>query len=403
MIHTYKFKQQCETTQKKLQDLLSSASTTNIQKISDSDNLDAESIKLEDEGNIDTSYLENNFLDDVTELLKEESDQEIGIKTSERKQDKRNLNSTNRFVENRKQKTKYKCDICRKAYRQKGGIEKHLRDVHSMAPNMLQCKYCEEWFKSKAKFHLHVGKHEKPFKCELCSKQFSFMANKQRHIREIHEQQKPFQCEYCSQSFSQKIALQNHHASIHTSERKHRCEVCGKSYATKAILSLHKRTHLPEFVHKKKEKRDFPKQVGKEIVCQCCGKLISHLLYKSHIETHNEHRPYKCDVCEKTFKTKVVLYSHSKTHAERRFKCDLCDMAFVQSTHLKTHQMVHTGEKPFQCEFCNKEFALKTNYVTHRRLHTGEKPFQCKQCTDCFIDLNGLKRHRKKAHESLPC
>lgn len=400
LIHCFKFKQQCESTQKKLQDLLSMASMAII----DNHTHEHESTdyKLEVETNVDEcpSYLETFSSDDGTAFVKDEGDQGIAVKDSEQEQQaERTHANAKQFNENKKKKIKYKCDICRKSYRKKGGIEKHLRNAHSMAHNMLQCEYCEEWFKKKAKFDLHVGKHEKPFKCEFCSKQFSFMANKRRHIREIHEQQKPFQCSYCSQTFSQKTALQNHHASIHTSVRTHHCDVCVKSYATKAILALHKRTHLPGFVQPKKEKRIFPRPAG--TICQFCGKLVSHVLYNSHIETHNEHRPYKCDICEKTFKTKMVLYSHSKTHAERRFKCNLCDMTFVQSTHLKTHQMVHTGEKPFQCEFCGKEFALKTNYVTHRRLHTGEKPFQCKQCTDCFIDLNGLKRHRKKIHESL--
>lgn len=57
-----------------------------------------------------------------------------------------------------------------------------------------------------------------------------------------------------------------------------------------------------------------------------------------HERTHRNERPYKCDVCDKTFTYGSTLNKHKKTHTgEKHYFCEPCNKAFAESHHLKAH------------------------------------------------------------------
>ena len=57
-----------------------------------------------------------------------------------------------------------------------------------------------------------------------------------------HSGSKPFRCEVCQKEFSQTSAL-NLHKKIHTGERNHGCNQCYKYFRTSAHLKRHLKTH----------------------------------------------------------------------------------------------------------------------------------------------------------------
>lgn len=56
----------------------------------------------------------------------------------------------------------------------------------------------------------------------------------------------------------------------------------------------------------------------------------------------------------------------------RPFRCDLCDKTFIRKTHLNRHMTLHDSTKQFECNVCHKKFNRKDNLQAHLKMHVKD-------------------------------
>lgn len=148
--------------------------------------------------------------------------------------------------------------------------------------------------------------------------------------------------------------------------------------------------------------------------CPYCDKAFNRpWRLASHILTHTNERPFKCEVpdCEKAYVSSACLYRHIKvkhssaTTYREVLKCPHphCSMELSNRHNLKRHYKdVHQRKYPFTCQFCDKGFFRHHQFQAHQYEHTGIPPFKCPTCGVGFTLQSRLRRHQK-THRSYIC
>lgn len=148
---------------------------------------------------------------------------------------------------------------------------------------------------------IHTG--QKPNKCTECSESFVTRKTLKRHMR-FHGATLPtYNCEFCFKQLSTGTSLREHIRRLHSDTPMIKCVVCRQQFATRVEM-------------------------------------------KNHLE--NEHGPFNCKHCDKTFSRPRSLKLHERQHLDTlddRQSCPVC-AKFLCTKKLKSH-MFRTHKEHF--------------------------------------------------------
>ena len=112
--------------------------------------------------------------------------------------------------------------------------------------------------------------------------------------------------------------------------------------------------------------------------CSICDfKTKAKQNLKKHVERVHIASRYKCNICNTELANRFCAEDHKKKNhsvISKTLECKLCEKKFHQSHELKKHHLrVHTKQRPYKCQVCNKSFTHSSHLAVHKRIHTGKK------------------------------
>lgn len=196
---------------------------------------------------------------------------------------------------------------------------------------------------------------ELKFKCGDCGRAYRHAGSLANH-KKTHDVG-IFECSICGKENSNALALKNHLRS-HTSQKKYPCLECGKAFHRPSQLVIHERVHVSvrtkehsvsevdmESVTHEDQNEHTDCFLSSGISAQiCCSDDVTSAACNTQTETDDMERPFKCDLCDKSYIHQGSLSNHTKTHQTGTFECAVCFKLFNNMAALYSHQRTHKSK-----------------------------------------------------------
>ncbi|XP_013162552.1 PREDICTED: zinc finger protein 311-like, partial [Papilio xuthus] len=244
------------------------------------------------------------------------------------------------------------CEICGYTFLSKKGVYGHKKRKHKMkrgSPMTLDgpyCEVCEVRFASEMAYNTHL---------KVSSKHST--DDDRNRIRNDY-----IGVDHVIQSVGRGKGRPIAKDSNRPEPKLIDCEQCGVQLRGMMKYMYHFKREHPD-----KHRTKYPNVKG-SVMCDQCGKIFhTKALLLDHMWVHTGEKRFKCSLCDKSFSMHCNLVNHQMVHSEQRpvYDCEICGKGFLFAANRKRHMIVHSGLKPFKCDVCEKTF--KSN--AEKRLH----------------------------------
>lgn len=287
------------------------------------------------------------------------------------------------------------------------GTSKSIRDSKT-------CAQCGKVFARRYTLFRHkrtgscAGTDPKMFLCRLCDKFFNTPNALQGHRKKCHGSNADSiisapGTEFCSED------------KMESDERKPDEVTDGPSMSSKNIVMIkvealdlmddngheNRSFNCAENTTVKTENEQALQRVTTEDkkTCSVCSETVEDIA-KLKIHMRICHQLYLCELCDKVFLTRHVLWYHTLKHKEPNVTCSVCGKKLSSKYNLELHMLRHAGKKMHACELCSMRFTTSGAKAAHLRIHKKERPFVCDICGKRVVSKASLAKHVKEIHES---
>ncbi len=253
----------------------------------------------------------------------------------------------------------------------------------------------------------------RPFVCDQCGRSYRHAGSLVNH-KNSHKTGEYF-CALCNNTYSNQLAMKNH-LRIHFAVKRHRCQDCGKAFRGNKQLFNHTCSTNKRNASARGKVRGHKRE--KALTCKrcrlvfpdtelleghtCCKETAPDSVPLGDVDGDNdgadlekEERPFKCNICSRSYRHAGSLLNHKNTHKTGHFTCTFCAKPFSNPMALRNHTRIHTQKKKYVCPTCGKAFRLSSILYNHQKIHArGVTHYSCQTCGKSFQGKSGLKRHR---------